>query len=105
MTANRQLVGHHNMDTGAADSKQFSVVFDGRYNANRLTSSYKPGQAASQASGVAIENNTSYQYIIGLAVGNKLCWTGAYLGNNGYDVQCPGHTDCTANIPYMQPPS
>ncbi|KAL4235487.1 hypothetical protein ACF0H5_003886 [Mactra antiquata] len=105
MAAKRQLVVQHNIDTGAADPKQFSVSFDGRYNANRLTSSYKSWQAASQAYGVAIENNACYQYIIGLAVENKLFWTGAYLRNKGYNIQCPGHTGCTANIPYMQPQS
>ena len=55
---------------------------------------------------VAIENMTKERYIIGFAVENKLCWTGAWLRNRGFDVLCPGgHVDCTANIPYLQPHS
>jgi hypothetical protein len=38
-----------------------------------MVSSYKPGQAASQAYGVAIENHTSFKYVVGLSIENKLC--------------------------------
>ena len=71
-----------------------------------MVSSYKPGQAASQAYGVAIENHTEHKYVVALAVQNKLCWTGAYLHNKGFEVECPGgHAGCTANLPYMKPHS
>ena len=79
---------------------------DGRYNAQGFKSSYKPGQSSSQAYTVATENMTEQRYIIGLAIENKLCWTGAWLKNSGFDVFCPGgHADRTANIPYLVPHS
>ena len=106
MAEKRRLVVQHNEASGATDPRQLDLSFDCRYNATRMVSSYKPGQSASQAYGVAIENNTSYKYIVGLAIENKLCWTGAFLRNRGYDVQCPGgHTGCTANLSYMEPHS
>ena len=82
------------------------VSMDCRYNARGFKSSYKPGQSSSQAYTVAMENMTKQRYIIGLAIENKLCWTGAWLKNRGFDVLCPGgHADCTANIPYLVPHS
>ena len=107
MAEKRQLVIEHNMQQGNTNPRHLDLSFDGRYNANRMVSSYKPGQAASQAYGVAIENNTSYKYVVGLAVQNKLCWTGAYLRNKGFDdIKCPGgHEGCTATKDYMQPHS
>lgn len=106
MAEKRQAVIQHNIDKGEKNPRHVDISFDGRYNANRMTSSYKPGQAASQAYGVAIENHTSYKYIIDLAVQNKLCWTGAYLRNKGFKVTCPGgHAECTSNLPYMTPMS
>jgi hypothetical protein len=106
MAEKRQLVIQHNQEKGQQNPNLLDLSFDGRYNATRMVSSYKPGQAASQAYGVAIENHTSYKYIVGLAVQNKLCWTGAYLRNKGFDITCPsGHAECTATFPYMQPHS
>jgi hypothetical protein len=105
MTEKRKLVVQHNKSLHKPNPNHLDLSFDGRYNAARMVSSYKPGQAASQAYGVAIENHTSYNYIIGLAVQNKLCWTGAYMRNKGFDVNCPGHFDCTATMQYMQPHS
>ena len=44
--------------------------------------------------------------MVALAVQNKLCWTGAYLCNRKFEVDCPGgHASCTSNLPYMEPPS
>ncbi|XP_053389375.1 uncharacterized protein LOC128552381 [Mercenaria mercenaria] len=106
MAAKRQLVIQHNLEQGHQNPQLLDLYFDGRYNATRMVSSYKPGQAASQAYGVATENHTSYKYIVGLAVQNKLCWTGAYLRSKGFDITCPGgHAECTATISYMQPHS
>lgn len=106
MAEKRQFVIRHNTEQGQGNPNHFNLSFDARYNATRMVSSYKPGQAASQAYGVAIENHTSFKYIVGLAVQNKLCWMGAYLRNKGFDTNCPGgHPECTANIPYMQPHS
>jgi len=106
MAEKRQLMIQHNIDSGAVNPRQIDVSFDGRYNATRLVSSYKPGQASSQAYGVAIENHTRYKYIIGLAVENKLCYLGAHLRNRGFEVNCPGgHANCTATVDYMTPHS
>ena len=106
MAVKRQAVIQHNRETGAQDPFHLDLSMDGRYNTRGFVSSYKPGQGSSQAYGVAIENHTSYKYIVNLAVQNKLCWTGAYLRNKGFDVKCPdGHSGCTATMPYMQPHS
>jgi len=106
MEEKRQLVVTHNKEHGVKDPNHLSLSFDGRYNANRMFSSYKPGQASSQAYGVAIENHTKHKYVVALAVQNKLCWDGAHLRNKGFKVTCPGgHTGCTANLPYMKPHS
>ena len=52
-----------------------------------------------------MENMTEERFI-GLAIENKLCWTGAWLKNRGFDVECPwGHVECTANLPYLEPHS
>lgn len=103
MTGKLHLVEQHNIAMGVPKPKHIDVSVDGRYNARGFKSSYKPGQSSSQAYTVAIENTTKERYIIGLAVENKLCWTGAWLKNRGFNVQCPGgHADCTANIPYLQ---
>ena len=104
MAEKRQLVVQHNQDLGVADPNQMHLSFDCRYNANRMVSSCKPGQAASQSYRVAIKNNTGSKYVVGLAIENKLCWTGAFLKNQGIAVDCPGgHPGCTANISYMEP--
>lgn len=106
MAEKRRIVQRHNLEAGVRNPKHIDVSMDGRYNARGFKSSYKPGQSSSQAYTVAIENMTKERYIIGLAVENKLCWTGAWLRNRGFDVLCPGgHVDCTANIPYLQPHS
>lgn len=106
MADKRRMVMQHNLEAGVGNPKHIDVSMDGRYNARGFKSSYKPGQSSSQAYTVAIENMTKERYIIGLAVENKLCWTGAWLRNRGFDVLCPGgHVDCTANIPYLQPHS
>ena len=79
---------------------------DARYNWSRMKSSYKPGQSSTQAYAIASENHTDSKYIIGLAVENKLCWTGAALKNKGFEVSCPGgHAGCTADIAYLEPHS
>jgi hypothetical protein len=107
MAEKRQLVIEHNRQEGQPNPHHLDLSFDGRYNSNRFASSYKPGHGASQAYGVAIENNTDFNYVVGLAVQNKLCWTGAYMRNKGFDdVTCPGgHVGCTSTLPYMTPHS
>ena len=75
-----------------------NIAMDGRYNSTTISSRRKPGQNASQCIGVACETMTDKQYIIATATQNKLCWTGAWLKGEGFDVQCPGgHEGCTAN--------
>ncbi|CAC5388477.1 unnamed protein product [Mytilus coruscus] len=55
------------------------------------------GQNASQAIGIACENETNNHDIIGFHLINKLCWVVAWLCSRGYDVECPNHEYCTAN--------
>ena len=75
-----------------------NISLDVRYNSNTIVSRHKMGQNASQAIGVAIEHQTADKKIIGLHIENKLCWVGSWLRNNGFDIQCPGHPDCTATV-------
>ena len=106
MSDKLRIVEQHNAVAGQENPKHISVSMDGRYNARGFKSSYKPGQSSSQAYTVAMENVTKEKYIIGLAVENKLCWTGAWLQNRGFDVLCPGgHAGCTSTVPYLQPHS
>jgi len=105
MAEKRRLVEEHTRQTGAQHSKMLDLSIDARYNSSRMKSSYKPGQSSSQAYTVAIENNTNKQYIVGLSVENKLCWTGRMLQNKGFTVSCPGHAGCTADISYFTPHS
>ena len=59
-------------------------------------------QALSQAYTVAIENMINDQHIIGLAVENKLCWSGAWLKKRGNKSSCPnGPTGCTSHVHYL----
>lgn len=100
------IVERRNADAGLPNPRHLAVSMDGRYNARGFKSSYKPGQSASQAYTIAMENMTEDRYIIGLAIENKLCWTAAWLTNRGFDVECPGgHAGCTANLPYLEPHS
>ena len=102
MSDRLRIVEQHNAVAGQKNPKHISVSMDGRYNVRRFKSSYKPGQSSSQAYTVAMENVTKEKYIIGLAVENKLCWTGAWLQNRGFDVLCPGgHAGCTSTVPYL----
>ena len=106
MSLKREEVLEHNTLTGASNPREITCSLDGRYNARSFHSSQKPGQASSQAYTVAIENTTHDQYIIGLAIENKLCWTGAWLKNRGFKISCPnGHAACTSNVPYLAPHS
>ena len=92
--------------TGSSSPREITCSVDDRYNARSFHSSQKPGQASSKAYTVAIENMTNDQYIIGLAIENKFCWTGAWLKNRGYKISCRNdHAGCTSNVPYLAPHS
>ena len=41
--------------------------------------------------------------ILAFHLENKLCWTGTWLRNRGFAVQCPGHTACTATMDEADP--
>ena len=85
MSDKLRIVKQHNAVAGHKNAKQINVSMDGRHNVRGLKSSYKPGQSSSQAYTVAMENVTKEKYIIGLALENKLCWTGAWLQNRGFE--------------------
>ena len=78
-------------------SNIIGVSGDGRYNTVGIGHSKKPGQGASQAVALLVENTTSRNYVLASETVNKLCWMGTYLRGQGYHVTCPGHQDCTAN--------
>ncbi len=81
-----------------------NIAMDGRYNSVTITSRKKPGQNASQAIGIACETMTEKKYIVGASYVNKLCWVGAWLRGQGFNVTCPGgHANCTANLNYYAP--
>lgn len=77
--------------------------YDVRYNSIGFGSRHKAGQNASQAVGLLIENQTAQKQVIGVVLENKLCWKGAWLRNQGCDVQCPGHQGCSATLPASEP--
>ena len=90
MAEKRDQLRQHNIDKNVLDPKQIDVSMVARYNRSQWKSSYKPGQSSSQAYAITSENHTYSKYIIGLAVENKLCWTGDALKNKGVEVCCPG---------------
>ena len=86
------------------DPQEIAIAMDGRYNSTCIASRKKPGQNASQAIGIAIENVTNKNYIVSASVQNKLCWEGAWLRGRGLKVSCPGgHAGCTANLSGFAP--
>ena len=108
MSLKRETVMKHNEITGSSNPREITCSVNGRYNARSFHLSQKPGQAASQSYTATIENMnmTTDKYIIGLAIENKLCWTGAWLKNRGFKILCPnGHAGCTSNVPYLAPHS
>uniref|UniRef100_A0A8W8LNC7 Mutator-like transposase domain-containing protein n=1 Tax=Magallana gigas TaxID=29159 RepID=A0A8W8LNC7_MAGGI len=66
--------------------------------ARGITSRHKMGQGASQVIGVACEDETDQHNVMSYHMVIKLCWVGAWLRGEGYDVSCRnGHVGCTAN--------
>jgi len=101
-----ELVRKTNEMRGVEKPAEINVAFDGRYNSISIGHSKKPGQGSSQAIGTACETVTDREFIVGMAVENKLCWTGAWLRGKGFHVKCPGgHPDCTANLAAVAPHS
>jgi hypothetical protein len=102
MTRKREIHETNKLRGLSADAA-VNVSMDVRYNSTTIASSSKMGQNASQAIGVAIENQTDQKQIIGFHMENKLCWVGSWFRNNGFEVQCPGHAECTANVNADEP--
>lgn len=99
MMARKREIHETNELRGLPANAAINVSLDVRYNSTSIIASgYKMGQNASQSIGVAIENQTDQKKIIGFHMENKLCWVGSWFRNNGFEVQCPGHPDCTANV-------
>ena len=87
-----ELLRDTNLNRGLANTNEIGISHDARYNSITFGHSKKPGQGSSQAVSIACETVTDKRYIIGVAVENKLCWTGAWLRSKGFDVKCPGRT-------------
>lgn len=83
---------------GLKADEPINISLDVRYNSSTITSRKKMGQNASQAIGVAIENQTDLKQIISCQLLNKLCPVGSWLKNRGFEVSCPNHADCSANL-------
>ena len=49
-----------------------------------IASRRKAGQNASQAVGIAIEQQTAKKKIVAAYIESKLCWTGSWLRNRGF---------------------
>lgn len=102
LTRKREICETNKLRGLSADAA-INISMDVRYNSTTIASSSKMGQNASQAIGVAIENQTDLKQIIGFHMENKLCWVGSWFRNNGFEVQCPGHPECTANVNDEEP--
>ena len=103
MARRKQSLKDVNVSRGLPVDEPVNISVDVRYNSSLIASNHKMGQNASQAIGVMVEQHTDDKQIIGFHLQNKLCWVGSYLRNKGFDVQCPGHPDCTANIQKEEP--
>jgi hypothetical protein len=83
---------------GLAVDTPINISVDVRYNSNTITSRRKMGQNASQAIGIAVEQQTDRKQIVSMYIENKLCWEGAMLRSRGFKVKCPGHEGCSSTI-------
>ncbi|CAG2189860.1 unnamed protein product [Mytilus edulis] len=92
-----------NETLGLNKNSPIKLQMDGTYQSVYIKSRHKMGQTASQAIGIACENETDSHDVIGLHLINKLCWVGAWLRGKGYDVECPNHEHCTANTNRYDP--
>lgn len=100
----RMTVVDTNIERGQPETASVNYGVDGRYNSSSFGSRNKAGQNASQAISILIEHQTAGKKIVAAYLENKLCWTGSWLRNRGFDVQCPGgHADCTATISRTEP--
>ena len=98
MSEKTQQVVQANTMRGNDSPSTIGLAVDGRYNSTTFGSAKKPGMNASLGISLGIETSTPNKWILGRAIHNKLCWTGAWLRGKGYDVNCPGgHPECTAN--------
>lgn len=99
----RETMKETNRLRGLPETAPVNISFDVRYNSNTIVSRNKFAQNASQAIGVVIEAQTQQRQIVGLFTENKLCWLGSRMRNQGLDVQCPGHPNCTASMSPAEP--
>ena len=90
---------HRGLDRDAP----IAIEMDAMYGSDSISSRHKFGQKSNRAVATAIENVTGQKKVIGLVYKNKLCMSGAWLRNNGYNVSCPGHVGCTATTDECEP--
>ncbi len=99
----RQLL-ETNKARGLPVDAGINISVDGRYNSTVIASRKKAGQNASQAVGIAIEQQTAKKKIVAAHMESKLCWRGSWLRNRGFDADCPGgHEGCTASLSRTEP--
>ena len=100
----RERLRETNKARGLPEDAGINISVDGQYNSMVIASRRKAGQNASQAVGVAIEQQTAKKKIVAAYMESKLCWTGSWLRNRGFEVDCPGgHEGCTATLSRTEP--
>ena len=79
----RNKVQETNRARGLSEDAGINISVDGQYNSMVIASRGKAGQNASQAVGIAIEQQTAKKKIMEAHMESKLCWTGSWLRKRG----------------------
>ena len=96
----RETLRETNRARGLPEDAGISISVDDQYNSMVIASRWKAGQNASQAVGIAIEQQTAKKKIVAAYIESNLCWIASWLRNRGFEVDCPGagHEGCTATL-------
>ena len=78
-------------------SNKWILTFDVKYN-NPIFSAKTPWQAGTEAVATAVDETSGQKKIVHVGTYSKLCPTGQRLRREGFEIECPGHPDCTANL-------
>ena len=103
----RERLRETNRARALPEDAGINISVDGQSNGMVIASRRKAGQNASQAVGIATEQQMAKKDIVAPYIESKLCWTGSWLRNRGFEVDCPGagHEGCTATLSRTEPPS
>lgn len=96
----RTKLQEENQTCGLPANTTIRAEGDARYNNSMFSAVGKtPFQAGTQVTYTLCENVTKKKRVISVFCGNKLCKVGELMRSRGESVTCPGHDNCTANIP------